>query len=141
MNSSFKKLKDLVFLKIKFAMTSSIATIVDYSLYNILVYLVIPNLEKKATYAQLIAYSTGMIINFFLQKKYVFSMERGLSLTFILAISISIGGLILSTLLISWLVQFPFFDNYQFLTKLFVTALFFFYNFFLKRYAFEKKFV
>lgn len=141
MASNFQKIKDLIFLKLKFAMTSSVATLIDYGLYNLCVYFIFPHLEKKATYAQLIAYSIAVIFNFTLQKRFVFSMERDLSQTFMLAIGISIGGLILSTILITYLVQYPFFDEYQYITKLLVTGIFFFYNFYLKRYAFEKKFI
>ncbi len=124
---------NLLIRQTKFALTSSIATLVDYVLYLVLVhYFFDPVLSN------LISYGTGMLINFQLQKKFIFLLKRKVSHAFILSLSFSVIGLALSTALIFSLTRFPFFMEYQFLTKLLVTGMVFFYNFFSKRYAFEK---
>ena len=131
-----KKLKELFILKLRFALTSSIATLADYSLYLILVDTFFPPLI-----ANTIAYTIAVIINFSLQKRFVFSLNRKISTTFILAICVSIIGLGLSNLIIWSLIQYPFFTQNQYLTKLIATGLVFFWNFYMKRFVFEKKFI
>lgn len=123
-----------VLLQIKFAMTSSIATLVDYTLYLVLV-----NLFLGPVLSNIISYGTGMLINFLLQRKFIFLLNRKVISAFALSMSFSVIGLVLSTTLIYLLTQIAFFSEYQFITKLLVTGIIFFYNFFTKRYAFEKK--
>lgn len=123
-------------LKLKFAMTSSLATAVDYILYLLLFYA-----GFKPVVANTISYSTGMIINFFLQKKFVFDLRRKAYKAFFMAVSVSMGGLLLSNLIIYALNQVQFFMDYQFITKLCATGMVFFYNFYFKRYVFEGRFI
>ena len=47
----------------------------------------------------------------------------------------------LSTGIIYGLSQIEFFNERQYITKLCATGFVFFYNFYLKRYVFEKKFI
>ena len=140
-DSTFQKLKELFFLKFKFALTSSVATLVDYGLFNIFSYLVFSHLDNRATISHILSFSIAVIVNFYLQRKFIFEMKRTLNKTFLLALLVSFVGLILSTILIKYLDGFPFFHQYQFITKLVVTGVFFFYNFYFKRFVFEKKFV
>ena len=129
-------LRKLVWEKIKFAMSSSVATAIDYGLYILLVYTVLPPVKANIASA-----TVGILVNFFIQKKFVFNLKRKLSTTFILAILVSLGGLALSTLFIFFLVKVPFLDAHQYLTKLIATAMVFFYNFYFKRFAFERTFL
>jgi putative flippase GtrA len=117
----------------KFAATSSIATFVDYVLYLLLVHYFF-----NPVLSHIISYGTGMLINFHLQKKFIFQLKRDVAHAFVLSLSFSLIGLALSTALIYILTRFTFFLDYQFLTKLIVTGIVFFYNFFTKQYAFEK---
>jgi len=135
MNERWNKIYKLFLLKAKFAMTSGVATLVDYGLYMLLIWS-----DLRPVVANVISYSVGMIINFLLQKRFIFTLQRKVSTVFLIAISVSIGGLLLSTGLIYALNLYPFFAEYQAVTKLLVTGVVFFYNFYLKRYAFEKRF-
>jgi len=129
-------MKELFLLKFKFALTSLVATVIDYGLYMILVYQFF-----TPVVANTIAYTIAVIINFTLQKKFVFSMEREAKRVFLLAVGVSVIGLGWSNLIIWTLTQYLFFMEYQFLTKLIATGLVFFWNFYMKRFVFEKKFI
>jgi putative flippase GtrA len=136
MKEFLAKLRKLFLLKVKFAMTSSVATLLDYSLYLILVYTLL-----KPVPSNIVSASCGMIANFFLQKRFVFVLQRKLQSAFLLAILVSLGGIALGTAIIWGLNHFAFFQTHQYLTKLCATGLVFFYNFYLKRFAFEKRFI
>jgi len=131
---TYKKIKELFKLKIKFAGSSTIATIVDYCLYQVLIYY-----SFMPAKANLISAGTGLIINFILQKKYIFDLNRKLSTAFVISLISSLIGLAISTLFIHNLSKIDFFDKYQIITKALATGLIFFYNFYTKRFAFEKK--
>lgn len=135
MNGFVDKLKKLFLLKFKFALTSSVATAVDYFLYLVLV-----NNFFTPVVSNIISASCGMLINFFLQKRYVFKLERHVMLVFIMSVTISIVGIFLSTSIIYLLNKWAFFQEHQYITKLIATGIVFFYNFYLKRFSFEKRF-
>jgi putative flippase GtrA len=119
-------------LQAKFAFTSSIATLIDYGIYLFAVdYLFSPVISN------VISYPTGILVNFILQKKYIFSLNRKVSHIFILSISFSAIGFLISTLLIYILTQVAFFPSNQYISKFIATGIVFFYNFYTKRYAFE----
>jgi len=132
-----QKLKKLFFIQLRFALTSSMATLVDLGLWTLLTYLELLAPEP----ANIVSGFCGMVVNFFLQKRYVFDLQRKVSTAFIMALVVSLGGIALGTFIISLLVQIPFFTGkFQILAKLCATGIVFFYNFFLKRYVFEKRF-
>lgn len=121
-----------LFLQVKFAFTSSIATLIDYGIYLFAVeYFFTPVISN------VISYPTGILVNFILQKKYVFSLNRKVSHIFILSITFSSIGFLISTVLIYILTQLALFSSNQYISKLIVTGIVFFYNFYTKRYAFE----
>jgi putative flippase GtrA len=126
----------LIKLKVKFAGSSAIATAVDFVLYNILV----GQFFAPVT-SNVISASVGMLINFILQKNYVFDVNRKISGAFLISLSTSIVGIGISTLIIYLLNMIPFFQDYQFITKAVATGILFFYNFYMKRFAFEKRFL
>lgn len=136
MKATIAWLKKLFLLVVKFAITSSVATLVDYFLYLILVYWFLAPVPSNV-----ISYSCGMVVNFFLQKRFVFDLRRKVYTAFFMAIAVSLGGLALSTFIIWSLNNWPFFQVHQYVTKLFATGLVFFYNFILKRFVFEKRFL
>ena len=136
MNRTIAFLKKLFLLKVKFAMTSSVATLIDYSLYLLLVYTLFQPVPSN-----IISSSCGMVVNFFLQKQFVFDLKRKLYTAFFLAIAVSIGGIALGTSIIWALNHWNFFQVHQYITKLCATGLVFFYNFYLKRFVFEKRFL
>mgnify|MGYP005666508795 CR=1 FL=1 len=126
----------LFLLKGRFALTSSVATAIDYVLYLLLVRSWLPPVP-----ANVVSYSCGMVVNFILQKRFVFTLQRSVSKAFGLAILVSLGGMALSTGIIYLLSQMDFFIPRQYLAKLAATGIVFFYNFYLKRFVFEKRFI
>lgn len=123
-------------MKVRFAMSSSVATIVDYILYQVLVkYFFSPVIS------QIISASVGMLINFLLHKKYIFQLNRSLKSAFLISLMVSIGGISIGTFIVKTLNEEAFFDNNQFVIKAIATGTVFFYNFYMKRFAFEKKFI
>ena len=114
-------------------MTSSIATAVDYTLYLILV------MSLSPVVSNLISAGTGMIINFFLQKRYIFELRRKFQYALAISVLTSLIGIALSTSII-WVLNYVFtFTEYQFIIKGIATGIVFFYNFYMKRFAFEKR--
>ncbi len=120
--------------KLRFAGTSSIATVVDYGLFLILVYSGMTKVRSN-----LISASCGFLVNFVLQRKFIFDPKRKIRHAFLLSLGFSMIGIGISTLLIYLLSQMAFFDLYPFITKLLVTGIMFFYNYYTKQIAFEKR--
>ncbi|HKK78486.1 MAG TPA: GtrA family protein [Phaeodactylibacter sp.] len=131
-----EKLWKLFLLKAKFAASGAVATSVDYFLYLFLV-----GRELAPVTANLISYSCAVVLNFLMQKRFVFKLEGSSRRAFLLSVLVSVGGLGLSTSIIYGLTQIPFFNEHQYVTKLIATGLVFFYNFYFKRYVFERKFI
>lgn len=118
--------------KVKFAFTSVVATAFDYILYLILFY----NFFSPEV-SNIISYSCAVLLNFMLQKKYVFRIKGKIQTTFLFSMMFSLIGLVLSTILISALNKIDVLFHYQYLTKVIVTGVIFFYNYYTKRFAFE----
>jgi putative flippase GtrA len=116
----------------KFALSGVVATSIDYGFYLLLV-----NRLFNPAPANVISYSIAMGINFSLQKKYIFTLRGSVSKTFFMSIIVSIGGLLLSTVIVYELTQVSFYLERQYFTKFIATGIVFFYNFYLKRYIFE----
>ena len=129
------KLKRLFILKAKYATASATATAVDYLLYFILLQFGI-----SKTWANFISYPVGVVFNFALQKKYIFSMTRGLKKTFVLAMIVSAGGWAMNASLFAFFMKIPFLNTYHWFAKILVNGIIFFYNFYGKRYVFESRF-
>ncbi len=135
MKALWTKFQKLFLLKAKFALSSLVATSVNIGLYMILV-----NKVLAPVPSEVIAYSVAVIINFILQKNFVFVLNRKLSHAFWMSMLVSVGGLLLSTGIIYSLNLLAFFQNNQLITKLCAVGIVFFYNFYFKRYVFEKRF-
>lgn len=131
-----EKIRGLFRMKAKFAMTGAVATTVDY-----VVYLVLVARFFSPVVSNIISYSCGMVINFLLQKRFVFVLQGSPYRAFGLSLGVSLGGMALSTGIIYGLTRLEFFSQYQYITKLCATGMVFFYNFYLKRYVFERKFI
>lgn len=131
------KLVGLFLLKGKYAATSFIATLWEYGLYSLFIYVFL--LDK--TVAHISSFAIAMVTNFFLQRYFVFQLNRPVMKVFAIAMTVSLGGLLLSSLIFSSLMTVPFFVKYHYVAKMLSSATTFLYNFYLKRFAFEKKFV
>lgn len=136
MKVDWEKLWGLFQMQARFAMTGAVATTVDYVLYLLLV-----GRFFSPVVSNIISYSCGMVINFLLQKRFVFALRGSAYRAFALSMMVSLGGMALSTGIIYSLTQLDFFNRHQYITKLCATGTVFFYNFYLKRYVFERKFI
>ena len=136
MRLTLKSFLQLLKLKLHFGFASLLATGIDYTLFLLLI-----KADFDAVKAHYFSASMGMLVNFLVQNQYVFLRERGLISTFILSIIVSVIGIALGGFLIGWIQQFSFWNAHLYLAKLVVTGLIFFYNFYLKRFVFEKRFL
>lgn len=130
-SSSFKSFAVSV---LKFATSSAVATLVDFCLFTFVL-----SHYLDIFYAEIISGFVGMTINFFLQKKYVFDLQRNQVWAFVLSIVFSFVGLFLGGLLMQHLAKMDLFIEYLFVAKLIVIGAKFIFNYFTKRWIFEKK--
>ena len=130
-----EKIIALLQMKLRFATSSAVATAVDYGLY-------IGGLAMgfRPALANLLSATVGMLVNFMLQKRFVFDLQRKVGIAFLMAMSVSIGGILLSTGIVWILTSFTFLRDFPILAKIAATGMVFFYNFYLKRFVFEKRF-
>jgi putative flippase GtrA len=115
-----------------FALTGTVATGINYGLYLLLVHRYLPPLP-----ATLIAYSSSVVLNFFLQRYFVFELRRSLRSAFALSMLVSVGGLLLDAAIVYGLHAVPLFGDAEWIIKGVATGVVFFYNFFGKRLVFE----
>lgn len=132
-----ERISAFVIPKIKFAGTSGIATAVDY-----LVFISLFNLIGLTDgISQAVAVACGMITNFILQKKFVFSSKRRIWSIFLLSVGFSVLGYFLNLWLFASIQKVVvLFSEHKILAKLCVTGIMFIYNFYTKRFSFEKSF-
>jgi putative flippase GtrA len=120
---------------IRFLFCSICATGCDFVLYLACVQFLSPSIS------QAISYFFGIVVNFILQKIFVFDNQvRRTSRVFLLSVPFAILGLLMSSLFIHHLTKIVFFTNYQIITKLIITGLIFFYNYFTRKLLFEGSF-
>lgn len=131
------KLVKLFLLKGKYATTSLIATLIEYGLYSLFIYVFL--LDK--TKAHIGSFAIAMVANFLLQRFFVFKLNRPVLKVFAMAMTVSLGGLLLSSFIFTSLMKFTFFEHNHYLAKLMASGTTFLYNFYLKRFSFEKRFV
>ena len=136
MRVTLKSLLELFKLKLQFGFASLLATGIDYTVFLLLIWL-----DFDAVKAHYVSASMGMLVNFLVQNQYVFLRERALLTTFLLSMTVSVIGIVLGGFLMGWIQQFPFWNAHLYLAKIVVTGLIFFYNFYLKRFVFEKRFL
>lgn len=118
--------------KIPFALTGLVATGINFGVYMLLVDRFLP--PGPAT---VIAYSSSVILNFFMQRYFVFELNRSVRSAFALSMLVSAGGLVLDWLIVTGLHSFPYFGEQEWAIKLAATGIVFFYNFYAKRRVFE----
>lgn len=121
--------------KLQFGFSSILATGLDYSAFILLV-----RAEINAVSAHAISASIGMLVNFFVQNNFVFNRQRNVWSAFVMSMGISFIGVGLSSICLSALLRINWLGAHPILAKMVVTLLLFFYNFYLKRYSFEKRF-
>ncbi|WP_373032742.1 GtrA family protein [Sulfurovum sp.] len=115
---------------VKFFSTSLVATAADFLIYLFLVTIISPVLSH------FISATCGMIINFILQRKWVFNATRELKTSFLLSLIFSIGGIILGGFIIYLLIMLSFFEQNPIFAKIVVIGIIFIYNYQTKKIAF-----
>lgn len=118
--------------KIPFAITGFIATGVNYGLF-----LLLADRFLERIPATMVAYSSSVVLNFFMQRYFVFELRRSARSAFGWSMLVSLGGLGLDALLVGGINLIPFFYDRKWLTKLIATGIVFFYNYYGKRRVFE----
>ncbi|MEM9546636.1 MAG: GtrA family protein, partial [Bacteroidota bacterium] len=93
-------------MKTKFAASSGVATMVDMGLFALISKITTIPVEFINIFSSLV----GMIINFVLQKKFIFELNRKVSTAFILSLLVSFGGIFISTSIIYGLKRFELFQ-------------------------------
>lgn len=131
------RLVRLLLLKGKYATASLVATSVEYGLYSLFVYAFLIDKTK----AHMASFALAMVSNFLLQRFFVFKLNRPVVKVFAMAMTVSLGGFLLSSFIFSSLMKVAFFAQHHYVAKIVASGAIFLYNFYLKRFAFEKKFV
>ncbi|MFN7115435.1 MAG: GtrA family protein [Saprospiraceae bacterium] len=148
MSNSRERIKDFFILFGKFAVTGAMASVVNFTTFNVLFYWgfdldemdrTTAAFKRMSVVADMIAYASGVLFNYVLHKRYIFEQRRAASVTFALYILVSIGGIALSAALTWLFVKMPFFANNPQIMKISTMLLVFVYNFFSKRFAFERR--
>lgn len=133
MNTPLKRHAD----KLRFAATGVVASGIDYVLYLVLT----EAFSWRPVSANLVSYPTSVIVNFFLQRRFVFEQKRATWAAFSLSMMVSAGGFLLSTGIVYALNRIPLFGGNQYVIKFIDKGLIFFYNYYFKRFAFERRFI
>ena len=115
---------------VKFLSTSVVATGVDFLLYTLLLLILSP------VNAHFCSASVGMVVNFTLQRKFVFNVTRGIKTSFLLSLLFSIGGVLLGGGIIYLLTKLAFFADTPIVAKIVAIGVVFFYNYETKKIAF-----
>jgi putative flippase GtrA len=118
----------------RFAGTSLIATAVD-----LMIFIGLTNSSFPAVQSHVFSSLVGMLFNFNLQKRFVFLLKGKVWKVFSLSIGFSFLGIFISSWLFWLISQIAIFGLNPAFTKIVVIGLMFFYNFFTKKLAFEKK--
>lgn len=134
MNKLFKWGYNFVVEKIPFAITGLVATSVNFGMYMLLVNRFLPYLP-----ATMIAYASGVVLNFILHRYFVFDLNRSVSKAFGLTLVTSGIGLTLDALIVSGLHRSNIYGEREWLIKGTAMGILFFYNYYSKKYAFEGK--
>ena len=132
MKRTVRKVWDFGWKKLPFALTGAVATGINYGLYLLLVHRYLLPLP-----ATLLAYSSSVVLNFFLQRYFVFELRRSLRSAFLLSMVVSVGGLLLDAAIVYGLHLFPLLGEREWGIKLVATGVVFFYNYYGKRRVFE----
>ncbi len=118
----------------KFLTSSIIATGVDY-----LLFLLLDWLWLTPVVAHSISYPIAVLVNFYLQKRFIFELNRKVHSAFVISMLFSVIGWGLGVGMMVVLVKLPVLCDWPILAKIIVTGVLFFFNFYTKRFAFEGK--
>lgn len=128
--------KEFVKRVFKFGLTSGVATAIDFALFTFVFSKIMP-----LFYAEILASFIGMVINFFLQKRYVFDLQRKAYVAFTMSIVSSILVMLLGAYVITQLVKIDYLEKHLFIAKIIIIGMKFGLNFFIKQWIFERKLI
>lgn len=117
----------------KFGTSSLLGTAADFLSFSFVFRFLTP-----LFWAEICAAFIGMVINFFMQKRFVFTLNRKPTNAFLLSVAFSLAFMYLGALGIKTLGDIEFFAEHLLLAKLIVMGSKFVLNFFSKRWVFEK---
>lgn len=129
-----KPLFETVFSMFRFGLSSMLGTLVDFLVFTFVFVPIMP-----LFYAEICAALCGMIINFFMHKRFVFQLQRRAYAAFALSITASFAVMTLGAWFITVLATIPFLEANIVVAKLIVMGSKFALNYFSKRWVFEKK--
>ncbi len=130
----WKRLWKFGWEKLPFALTGLVSTGINYGLYLWLVDRYLPPLP-----ATTLSYASSVLVSFYLQRYFVFKLNRSFRSAFVLAMLVSLGGLLIDAALVYGFHFIPWLAAREWLLKGLTTGLVFFYNFYGKRRVFEGK--
>jgi len=112
----------------KFLYVGIFATLVDFSLYSVLIYLDI----CTYTVATVLGYSTGFVASFFLTRKYAFSEIKVAKFhhEFLAVLGITFMGLLLNLFIVYLMVELALND---YIARAVAIGLVFFFNYFARK--------
>lgn len=116
----------------KFFTSSVLATAVDYALFFLLNWTVFGPVLAHA-----VSYPIAVVVNFYLQKRFIFNQKRSTRAAFMISMFFSLLGWGIGVALMIVLMKIPALATIPVLAKIAVTGVLFFFNFYTKRYAFE----
>jgi putative flippase GtrA len=125
----------LLLAQVKFLSSSVVATGVDYGLFFLLYK---TGFDPLA--AHVISYPIAVVANFYLQKQFIFKLRRSAGAAFAISMVFSAIGWGLGTGLLFLFLKLPLLTDWPVLAKVLVTGLLFFFNFYTKQFAFERRF-
>lgn len=118
---------------VKFALTSLLGTICDFLSFTFLFTKILP-----VFWSEICAALVGMAINFFMQKKFVFRLNRNIHTAFLLSIFFSFVFMFSFAFILHTLTKTEYFAQNLILAKVLVMGVKFMLNYFTKHWIFEK---
>jgi putative flippase GtrA len=107
---------------------------VDYGLFALL-----QAAGLAPVWSHALSYPVAVMVNFHLQRRFIFDLRRRVRTVFLLSMAFSALGWGLGTAALYLLLRAPGLSDAPYLAKGLVTGLLFFFNFYTKRYAFERR--
>ncbi|GAB5539548.1 MAG: hypothetical protein Salg2KO_16510 [Salibacteraceae bacterium] len=129
-----KPFKQLSISMLKFGTSSLLGTGMDFLSFTFIFRFFMP-----IFWAELCSAFIGMVVNFFMQKRFVFDLNRRVSTAFLLSISFSFVFMFAGAFAMESLAKTDMFGEFLIGAKLLVMGAKFLLNYFSKRWVFEKR--
>lgn len=134
MKPLFQKFRALLKPLLRFGLGSAVATVADFAVFSVLFPAILPVFS-----AEIAAATVGMVVNFVLQRAFVFQPRRGLGASLALSTLFSVVLMVGGGFAMSAAISIPMAAAHPLLAKAVLSALKFGLNFISKRWVFEKR--